>query len=98
MAETVKATRTRTAKKASTKKKTVRRKTAKTPSKATSVGAGAAAGQSAVSDTERRRMIAEAAYYRAEHRDFVGGDPHQDWMDAEADIDARLAKAKSRRS
>jgi hypothetical protein len=38
-------------------------------------------------------MIAEAAYYRAEHRDFVGGDPHQDWLAAEADIDARLAKA-----
>lgn len=98
MAETAKATRTRTAKKASTKKKTVRRKTAKTPAKATGVGASAAADQSAVSDTERRRMIAEAAYYRAEHRDFVGGDPHQDWMDAETDIDARLAKAKSRRS
>ena len=35
-------------------------------------------------------MIAEAAYYRAEARGFREGDPVQDWLAAEAEIDARL--------
>ena len=38
----------------------------------------------------RHRMIAEAAYYRAEARGFREGDPVQDWLAAEAEIDARL--------
>lgn len=41
---------------------------------------------------ERWNMIADAAYYRAEKRHFVGGDPHEDWLQAEAEIDAQLAK------
>ncbi len=36
---------------------------------------------------ERRRMIAEAAYYRAEHRGFLNGNPDQDWLEAEHEID-----------
>ena len=28
-------------------------------------------------------MIAEAAYYKAEHRGFAGGNPEQDWWEAE---------------
>ncbi len=39
---------------------------------------------------ERQRMIAEAAYYRAERRGFVAGDPMRDWLEAEAEIDAKL--------
>jgi len=35
-------------------------------------------------------MIAEAAYYLAEHRGFQGGDPVRDWLLAEAEIDHRL--------
>jgi ABC-type transporter Mla subunit MlaD len=38
-------------------------------------------------------MIAEAAYVRAERRGFVGGDPLADWLDAEAEVDARLKSA-----
>jgi hypothetical protein len=34
-------------------------------------------------------MIAEAAYYIAEQRGFVG-DPDHDWLEAEARIDAML--------
>ncbi len=30
-----------------------------------------------------RAKIAEAAYYRAERRGFVGGDPVEDWLAAE---------------
>jgi hypothetical protein len=35
---------------------------------------------------ERYNRIAEAAYLRAAARGFVGGDPMQDWLDAEADL------------
>jgi len=42
----------------------------------------------------RQRMIAEAAYYRAEKRGFVGGDPLHDWLDAEAEIDRILDHKK----
>lgn len=39
---------------------------------------------------QRRRMIAEAAYFRAEHRGFVQGDPLEDWLAAEAQVDDML--------
>jgi hypothetical protein len=42
------------------------------------------------SSNDRRRMIAEAAYFRAEQRGFNGGDAVRDWCEAEAEIDARL--------
>jgi predicted RNA-binding Zn-ribbon protein involved in translation (DUF1610 family) len=45
---------------------------------------------SAVSTEERHRMIAEAAYFRAERRGFRGGDSFQDWLAAEAEIDNLL--------
>lgn len=41
---------------------------------------------------QRAAMIAEAAYYRAEKRGFAGGDPVADWLSAEAEIDALIAK------
>lgn len=40
---------------------------------------------------ERRRMIAEAAYYMAEQRGFAGGDPERDWLEAETLVSQRLA-------
>jgi hypothetical protein len=43
-----------------------------------------------VSGEERSRLIAEAAYYIAEKRHFQGGDPAQDWIQAEQDVDSRL--------
>jgi hypothetical protein len=46
-----------------------------------------------VQPEERRRMIAEAAYLRAEARGFQGGDPVQDWLEAEQEIDIRLMQA-----
>ena len=46
----------------------------------------------------RRTMIAEAAYHRAAARGFHGGDPVDDWLAAEAEIDARLeAEAQAAR-
>lgn len=35
-------------------------------------------------------MIAEAAYFLAEKRGFVGGDVAEDWLAAEAEIDRIL--------
>ena len=42
---------------------------------------------------QRLLMIAEAAYFRAERRGFQGGDPVADWLEAEAEINARLASS-----
>ena len=42
--------------------------------------------------SERHQMIAEAAYLRAEAQGFAS-DQHEDWLMAEAEVDARLAKA-----
>jgi len=43
-----------------------------------------------VSDEQRYRMVAEAAYYRAESNHFKS-DPLRDWIDAESDIAALLS-------
>ncbi|MDA8094994.1 MAG: DUF2934 domain-containing protein [Betaproteobacteria bacterium] len=45
-----------------------------------------------VTPEQRYRMISEAAYYRAEARGFRGGDPAQDWIEAEIYIDQLLQK------
>jgi hypothetical protein len=44
-----------------------------------------------VSDEERRNMIARAAYFRAEKREFAPGHEVEDWVAAEADVDRELA-------
>lgn len=36
---------------------------------------------------DRHQMVQEAAYYRAEKRNFLGGDPLEDWIAAEAEIE-----------
>jgi len=43
-----------------------------------------------VSPEERNRMIAEAAYYRAEQHGFNPEDQIQNWLEAEKDVDAML--------
>ena len=47
---------------------------------------------SATGGEQRQRMIEEAAYYRAQRRGFVGGDPVADWLEAEAEVDQMLAQ------
>lgn len=44
-------------------------------------------GKATVTPEERYRMIAENAYHRAEKRGFVGGDPLNDWLLAEREVD-----------
>ncbi len=58
--------------------------TARTPSEATAEH---------VTEETRRAMIAEAAYFHAERRGFAAGNETQDWLRAEAEIDALLRAA-----
>jgi hypothetical protein len=43
-----------------------------------------------VPSAERTRLIAEAAYFKAAQRGFAGGGELDDWIEAEAEIDALL--------
>jgi Protein of unknown function (DUF2934) len=45
---------------------------------------------SGIDPADRHRLIAEAAYYRAERRGFVGGDAVQDWLAAEVEVAERF--------
>ncbi len=86
------------AKTTTTKKATTTTKPAATPKTATTPKAAAARKPAAaknatrknVSPEERWRMTSEAAYLRAEKRGFVGGDPADDWLAAEAEVAAKL--------
>jgi hypothetical protein len=44
----------------------------------------------ALSAEERRAMIAQNAYLRAEHRSFAPGHETEDWLAAEAEVDGLL--------
>lgn len=46
--------------------------------------------RAAVTAEDRRAMIAEAAYLRAERRGFVPGSETEDWLAAEVEVDALL--------
>jgi len=39
-----------------------------------------------------QEMIAESAYFRSKKRGFVEGDPVEDWLAAEAEINALLKR------
>jgi hypothetical protein len=49
-----------------------------------------AAPRSPVSEQARRELIAVGAYLRAERRGFVHGHAEEDWLAAEAEVDALL--------
>jgi len=48
-----------------------------------------------VSEEERRVMIARAAYFRAERRNFAPGQELEDWVAAEAEVDRELVGKQS---
>lgn len=50
-----------------------------------------------VTPEERHRMIAETAYFLAQERGFVGGDPVADWIDAERTVDRQLCELATAR-
>ena len=62
----------------------------KTTAKKPTVSAKPQAMQS-VNDEERYQLITEAAYLIAEQRGFEGNHEMDDWLQAEAEIDARFA-------
>ena len=94
-----------TAKKTTANKETVRKTTTKRKAaggKAASVKKTAPAkplrkkgAQRQITVEERHRLIAEAAYLRGEAQGFLSDD-REDWLLAEAEIDARLTRAKVR--
>ena len=49
-----------------------------------------------VSEEARRGMIAQAAYLRAERRGFAPGCEEEDWLAAEAEVDALLKAGHGR--
>lgn len=59
------------------------------PAEATPASAGTPPA-GGVEAEQRRKLIAEAAYRRAERRGFEQGDPVQDWLEAEREVDQRL--------
>lgn len=75
------AAKTTTAKSAATKTT----KSTATPKTVTS-----AKNRETITEAQRQQMINEAAYYRAEQRGFSGGNPEQDWLDAEAEVNSKI--------
>ena len=51
-------------------------------------------GKVEISPELRYRMVAEAAYYRAEKHGFTADKTMKDWLDAESDIDRMLNSQK----
>ena len=45
-----------------------------------------------VTPEERRHMIEESAYFRAEQRDFTDSDPVADWLLSEQEVDELLSQ------
>ncbi|PLY17020.1 MAG: transcriptional regulator [Sedimenticola sp.] len=87
------ATPATTVKKKVAKKKAAPRKKAVTKAPAArSRTSPASVSPVGVSMEERWRMIATAAYYKAEKRGFAPGNELQDWIDSEAEITALLSK------
>ena len=65
----------------------------KKPVVAKKPAAKAAVKSIVLSDEQRYRMVAEAAYYRAEKNQFKS-DPLRDWIDAESDISKLISGKK----
>lgn len=47
-------------------------------------------GETGLTQDERRRMVAEAAYYRALRRGFTAGGEIDDWLAAEREIEQQI--------
>lgn len=55
------------------------------------------AGGNSGGGADRAHRIAEAAYFLAQQRGFFGGDPMQDWLEAERMIDAQSVGTRKRK-
>lgn len=70
----------------------VERRAASRKPTATASTAPAAAPSTRVADDERQRLIAEAAYYRAQARGFAPGYELEDWVAAEQEVRQRIGE------
>jgi len=70
----------------------------KTRAPAESGDASAQHSPDQISTEVRHRMIAAAAYIRAEQRGFQNGSPEADWLQAEIEVDEFLAQTQRARS
>ncbi|MBI5899195.1 MAG: DUF2934 domain-containing protein [Rhodocyclales bacterium] len=77
---------------ATTKKPAV--KAVKPKAEAPAKPARSRAKKPTIAHEQRRNYIEVAAYYIAARRDFAPGDPLQDWIAAEAEIDRLLAEGR----
>lgn len=69
----------------------------KTPTAQKTTDAAGSGQHLSVDRPDRQRMIAEAAYYIAARRNFNGGDPVQDWIEAERLINRVLPTPKQQK-
>jgi len=74
--------------------KAPRTRTTKTEASKPQASFGAAA-RAEVSADEVRKLIAEAAYYRAKKRGFTPGHEVEDWVQAEAEVLRRIGADQS---
>jgi hypothetical protein len=90
------ATKTAAKPKAATKAvpKAAPKAAAKTATKATAKKPPKATAGNKVPQAQRAHYIEVAAFYIAERRGFTPGDPLQDWVAAEAEIDRLLAEGR----
>ena len=90
-----KTTSKKTAKKKTAKKTAAKKTTAKKASSAkkTAVRMAPEPSRLAITPEERWKMIAIAAYHRAEKRNFAPGNDFQDWVEAEKEIDRLMQGA-----
>jgi hypothetical protein len=77
---------------AKTSKKTASKKTAVAKAKKATAAKRKSVSKAPVqiSAEERWRMIAVAAYHKAEKRDFAPGHDTDDWLEAEREVDALI--------
>jgi hypothetical protein len=71
-------------------------RTKKSPPLGASAQALGASARAEVSAEEVRKLIAEAAYYRAKKRGFTPGHEVEDWVQAEAEVLRRIGADQSK--
>ena len=75
---------------AAPKKRVTKAKAPRVKRAATRTTSAKRAPSLAVSPEERWRMVAVAAYHKAEKRGFAAGGALDDWLDAEREVEALL--------
>lgn len=82
--------------KAKTAKKAAKKSGSKTAAaKKSGNGTGIKKAKATAGDGKRFTLIQQEAYYIAEKRGFVGGDPEQDWLMAEKQVDKMLKQSST---